>query len=506
MLTLVRLSLIVLIFGVAGYSQTAEQIYDKALGLFQERDLIAARREFSRLVQTVPDSHALKARYFLGRIALLESKPTEAVKWLEPVAASDPPIFDADAQLAKAYLDTGQLEKASALIERSISRTPWDGALHYRLGRIYQQIGQTDKASQEFAESVRLKTEDRESVQLLLECARHITSGEQAEALRVRNVLLANPLLDPDVLVAAGLEFAAAGMHLQSLEPFETAAKRDPAFFQAQYNTGLALLKLARAADAIPPLEAALRLNPSSVEASSALSVAYVLVERYADALPVLEGWHERQPANSRASMMLALAHLRTGSPAKAVPLLERLLSTSQKDPKPYFLLIEALNAIEQQKRALDVADKTVQLFADIPQAHLAKAQQLARVGRYAEAGPEFARTLEQAPSQLDAILGLAEVQQKAGEYLASLESYQRALALDATNPTAALGAARDLVVLQRTAEARQLLEASIPAHPENAQLHYELSRVYARIGERDLAAEQTRLFNQLRAQDAKAR
>ncbi len=502
-LTRLRFNVIPLVISVIGYSQTPEQVYNNAYRLFEARDLNGARREFSRLVQAGP--LALKARYFLGRIALLESKPAEAVQWLEPVAGSDPPVFDVDAQLVKAYLDTGQLEKARTLIERAITRTPWDGALHYRLGRIYQQMGESDKASQEFAASVRLKTEDREWVQLLLECSRHIAGGEQAEAIRVRDVLLANQSLDPDVLVAAGLAFAAAGMHQQSLEPFETAAKRDPAFFQAQYNTGLALLKLARAGDAVPPLKAALRLNPDSVDANSALSVAYVMGERYTDALPALERWHELQPANPRAFIMLALAHLRTGSPGKAALLLEKLLSTPQKDPKPYFLLIEALNATEQQKRALDVADEAARRFPALPQAHLAKAQQLARVGRYAEAGPEFARTLEGAPSQMDAILGLGEVQQKAGEYLASLQTYQRALTLDATNPTAALGAARDLVQLQRAAEARQLLEASIGAHPENSQLHFELSRVYARLGERDLAAQQTRLFNQLRAQDAKA-
>src|SRR5205085_9979812 len=122
MLPRVRSRFILLIFSIAGFGQTPEQIYHKAFQLFQERDLITARREFSRLVQT--QVFALKARYFLGRIALLETKPAEAITWLEPVAASDPPIFDdVDAQLAKVYVDSGQLEKATALIERAITRT-----------------------------------------------------------------------------------------------------------------------------------------------------------------------------------------------------------------------------------------------------------------------------------------------------------------------------------------------------------------------------------------------
>lgn len=503
MLKGVRLCAVMCIVSLADRAQTTDTLYEKATQFFHNRDLTAARRDFTRLVETAPP--ALKSRYFLGRIALLESNPAEAVTWLEPLAASDPPVLDAVAQLGKAYLDLGDLERARALTERAISQAEWDGALHYRLGRIYQQMDRPEKARQEFTESVRLKTEDRESVQLLLECSRHIASGEQAEALRVRDLLLANTSLDPDVLVANGLEFASAGLHQQSLEPFKTAAKRDPAFFQAQYNTGLALLKIGRPADAISPLEASLKLGPQSIEANSALSVAYVLQGRYAEAVQPLEKWRLLQPANTRASMMLALAHLRTGAPAKAIPLLEKTLLTSQKDPNAYFLLIEALNATERQKRALEVANQAVQLFPDLPKAHLANAQQLARLGHYAEAGPEFARTLELAPGEIDAMMGLGEVEQKAGDHSASLQTYQRALALDAANSTASAGAARDLIVLQRIAEARQLLEASSAAHPDNSQLHYELSRVYARLGERELAAEQTRLFNQLRAREAKA-
>lgn len=492
-----------LILSLADRAQTTtDNRYEKATRFFHERNLTAARREFTRLVDTAPP--ALKSRYFLGRIALLESKPAEAVTWLEPLVTADPPVFDAVAQLGKAYLDLGNLEKAKVLTERAINRAEWDGALHYRLGRIYQQMGQQDRARQEFSETVRLKSADRESVQLLLECSQHISKHELAEAIRIRDLLIANPSVDPDVLVAVGAAFAGAGMHQESLEAFVIAAKREPSFFQAHYNTGLALLNLGRPSDAIPSLEASLRLGPDSVDANSALSVAYVLTGRYTDALPTLEHWRRIQPENPRAAMMLALAYLRGGSPAKSVPLLEQLVRASS-DAKAHFLLIEALNATEQQARALETANQAVQMFPDNAQAHLARAQQLARLGRYGEASPEFTRTLELAPGQTDAMLGLGEVQQKAGDYATSLVTYQRALSVDANNVAATLGAARSLILLQRIGEARNLLESSSAAHPENSQVHYELSRVYARLGERELAAQQTRIMLELRARESKA-
>lgn len=485
-------------------AQTTTDAYENARRLYEKRDLAGARREFLRIVASAPP--ALHSRYYLGRIALLESKPVEAIRWLEPVAGADPPVFDAAALLGKAYFETGQLDKARQFTERAIRQTPWEGALHYRLARIFQQTGRLDLAQKEFAESARLQSADRKSVELLLECSRHIARHEIGDAMSVRQQLLGDRTLDPDALVALGVTFATAGMHAEALEPFEEAARRDPASFQARYNAGLALLNTGRAAHAIGQLRASLALAPDSTDALSALSIAYVLSARYQDAKPVLEHWIELKPDNARARSMLALVDLRTGSPAESVRLLQQVINELKDDPKPRFLLIEALNATERQNEALEAANEVARVFPDLAQAHLAKAQQLARIGRYAEAGPEFNRALELAPGHVDSLLGLGEVQQKQGNYADSLATYRQALAADPANLTATLGAARDLVSLQKIADARDVLERALERHAASSQLHYELSRVYARAGEREKAAEQMRITQELRSREAPAR
>ncbi|MDQ6706212.1 MAG: tetratricopeptide repeat protein, partial [Acidobacteriota bacterium] len=404
-----------LIFAISAWPESADQIFQKGTELFGRRDLAAARQEFLQLTKT--PSHAPKSRYYLGRIALLESKPVEAVEWLEPIAANIPPIFDAPAQLSRAYLDAGQIDKAKSMTEHALRQAEWDGALHYRMGRIYQQLGDSEGAQKEFAESVRLKSADRESVELLLQCSQRLASGAAEDAMHIRQMLLDNPSLDPDVLVALGLTFTGAGLQAESLEPFRIAVKRDPSFFQAQYNAGLALLKLGRAGEATAYLEAARRLAPELSDSNSGLAVAYVLQARYADATAPLEKWRALQPANARALTMLGLAYLRTNAAGRAVPVLRDAVRFAHGDPKPYFLLVEALNGAEQQAAALEVADDVLKLFPALPQAHLAKAQQLARLGRYRDSGPLFARAAELAPGQIDGLLGLAEVQQKQGDY-----------------------------------------------------------------------------------------
>lgn len=493
-------ALVCLTFAISAQSESADQSFRKGTELFGQRQLATARQKFLRSLNS--PSYGTQSRYYLGRIALLESRPAEAVKWLEPIALNTPPVFDAAAQLGKAYLDAGQTEKAKSITERSLRNAEWDGALHYRLGRIYQQMGKAKEAQEEFAESVRLKTADRESVELLVQCSQKLAEGETAEAMRIRQELIDNPSIDPDALVALGLTFTGAGLQTESVTPFQVAARRDPAFFQAQYNAGLALLKLGRAGEATPYLEEARRLSPDLADSNSALALAYVLQTRYSDAVTPLEKWCALQPRNPSALNLLGMAYLRTHAATRAIPVLRSAVRLAHGDPKPYFLLIEALNAGEQQAAALVVADEALKLFPAIPEANLAKAQQLARLGQYNDAGPLFARAAELAPGSIESLLGLAEVQQKQGDYTASLATCRRVLGMDSGNITASLGAARNLIFTKDLKAARSVLEAALAAHPDHSQLHYELARVYAQLGEKVLAAEQTQIMQKLRAHE----
>ena len=92
--------------------------------------------------------------------------------------------------------------------------------------------------------------------------------------------------------------------------------------------------------------------------------------------------------------------------------------------------------------------------------------------------------------------MGLADSLQKSGRYQASLEHYG---ASGQTLP-ARLGQARSLVALREFEQARKVLESALPEYPSDVTLHLELSRVYARLGQAGLAAEQAKIIEQLRA------
>jgi Flp pilus assembly protein TadD len=463
--------------------------YQLGYVLFRARRLDLAKAEFKAVVILAPP--ALYSRYYLGRIALLEAQPKEAVDWLEPVAHAESPVLDCLAQLAKAYFESGRLEEALAAFQQVSRQTPWDGGVHYQLGRIYQRLGQTGMARDEFATSERLKAADRRAIEKLLAFSQHLSKNEREPALQIYRELTSDQQADPDLLVSLGVLLANAGLANEALEPF-----------QAQYNLGLTLLKLGKAPEAEAPLKKAVELQPESFEGHSALALAFVEQGRHSDAIAPLQAAHRLHPTNTRIAGLLASSYLRIGEPDHAVAVLRRAITIDSSDSKLHFLLIEALQEAKDGHGALNAAQEAARRFPDQAQTNLFLAQELVRLGHYQESGPSFEKAAQLDPQNVEAKLGLADVLQKKGDADASLASYRAVLILDSQNVTAEIGVAKDLALLRRFTEAREFLESAISHHPDNAALRFELARVYARLGDSVRSAEQTRIYQQLHAKE----
>lgn len=471
-----------------------EALYRLAYVQYRRRKLPPARSNFAAVVKLAPPAH--NSRYFLARISLLENKPKEAIHWLEPVVASGGSSFDAASQLAKAYASAGEIPKAIGPLKTAIGQTPWDSSLYYRLGQLYQRTGERELAKDAFETSTRMKSATAADVEIMLRTSQLLVSGRRQEAVELSAQILGRSVVEPGSLVALGVIFGTANLPSEALKAFERAAMLDANLFQAQFNYGLVLLKLSRASDALVPLQRAFELLPQSQEAATTFGLAAVMNQRYAEAVAPLEAAWKRDPANARLGALLATAYLRTGAPAKAIPVLTGVSSRRKDDPAPQLLLVEALDASGNGERALDEALQSQKLFPGLAQAHMAAAQQLVKAGRYEQAGAAFEQVLKLSPGQTEAELGLADSLQKSGRYQASLDHYA------ASGPTvpARLGQARSLVALKQFEEARKVLESALPDDPSNLTLRMELSRVYARLGQAGLAAEQAKIIEELRA------
>lgn len=478
--------------------ENVQVLYRLGYVRFRQRKLIAARQSFTKVLSLAPPAY--NSRYFLGRIALLESKQREAIEWLEPIVQANQAIFDTHAQIASAYAATGQSAKAIAALRTAISQAPWDGALHYRLGQIHKQLGQVELAAQEFGNSTRLKNLNREDVETLMQVSQSLQERQRDAAIRTGEKISGRTDTDPETMIALGVLYGTADLKQEALAAFEAAAQRNGELFQAQFNKGLALLKLNRVDDAIPSLERAATLLPQSAEANITLGLAQAMKQNYREAIPPLaRGW-KMDSSNPRVGALLATAYLRTSDAAKAVPILRSIAQGNSSEPSAQTLLVEALNATEDTAGALKAAQVAAERFPELPPAQLALAQQLARLGRYQDARAPFEAVLRLLPGQPEAELGLADTFQKSGQHPQAVEHYRVAMNGQTTELAARIGSARSLVAMAKLDEAAALLEQALPAHPENATIRLELSRIYARSGKPDLAAEQAKIAEKLRA------
>lgn len=485
---------------LAGSNADTQVLYRLGYVEYRQRKLGPARSHFTEVVRLSPPAYY--SRYFLGRIALLENQHTEAIRWLEPIVSDQQTVFDAAAQLATAYAGAGLRGKAIVATQMALASAPWDAPLYYRLGRLYSEAGQKALAAEAFENSRRLRSTTREDIGVLMRAAQLAGEGKMTEAIDAGEVIRSRKQADPNALVALGVIYGVRGLQAEALGLFERATALDPKFFQAQYNRGLALMKLNRASDSAEPLSRAVALLPESVDANRAYGLALIINRQYKEAVDPLNRAWQGNNTDGRVGALLATANLRAGNPARAIELLQSEAVQSMNDPAPLLLLVEALNLTEKPGGALEAAQKAAKRFADAPQAQLALAQQLARMGRYQDAQPVFAAALKLAPGLTEAELGMADTLARGGEHETALPHYLAAARNERTELAARTGLGRSLIALRRFEEAQKVLEEGVALHPSEAALHVELSRAYARLGKRDLAAEHSRIVDRLRSQE----
>lgn len=94
----------------------------------------------------------------LGNTYLIEHQPEKALPYLNRALAADPENPDIHRDLGTAYSGLGDYLKAEPELKIALSNDR-DGSVHYKLARVYQALGEKDKAAREFALSTALNRE-----------------------------------------------------------------------------------------------------------------------------------------------------------------------------------------------------------------------------------------------------------------------------------------------------------------------------------------------------------
>jgi tetratricopeptide (TPR) repeat protein len=100
----------------------------------------------------------------LGDTYLLEHQPNQALPYLVRALAADSANSDIHRDLGTAYSELGDYRKAEEHFKIAVS-SDHDGSVHYKLARVYQALGEKEKATREFALSTALNGESHNKLE-----------------------------------------------------------------------------------------------------------------------------------------------------------------------------------------------------------------------------------------------------------------------------------------------------------------------------------------------------
>lgn len=220
--------------------------------------------------------------------------------------------------------------------------------------------------------------------------------GRYEEALaELRAAIEENPDLTSAHLTMGEI-YKERGDHTRAAESFGSAARLEPANFDAQFNHGLALQLIDRLAEAVRAYLRALSL----------------------------------EPADARANLNLATAYFQLGEPEQALPYARRASRYAPEDGPTRVNLGSILTALGRHDEAVRAYEAAAERMEPTAPLLLNLAEALGKTGRYAE----MINTLESAnriETTAAAYERIGSARFRLGQYERALESFRAAIVVD---------------------------------------------------------------------------
>ena len=439
-------------------------------GLEAQRDgnLAMARSKFAavvRLAPTIAEGHEA-----LGAVLLELGKPADAIPELETAQKIKPGDDGIEANLALAYLETGETTKAIVHFDAALqlSKKPGQAPL---TAPVYDAYGRALSASGKPVEAIRQFTAEESLFGRRPDLDDAIGSiyaqqGQWNEArTRFNDALRTDPNFVP-ARVHLGVLFRQQKDLNASLASLEVAAKINPPNPEALAEYGRSLAAAGKDEDAVEQFNQALKLNPAQPGAQLDEAMALQRLGRQQEAIPLFQQVIAHEPHNSSALTNLGLALTLTGKAKEALDLFQRSLAENAKDA----VLYKDLGVAHVQLSAFDEAisdfQKALALDPNDPQSHYDLGLAYKFKDRLNDAIAELTRAGQMDPALQDPPYTLGILLMQVGKLDDAIVELRKAVALRPENGDAWAILGSTLKQDSRLPEAAEALRKAIPLLP----------------------------------------
>ena len=280
---------------------------------------------------------------------------------------------------------------------------------------------------------------------------------------------LSSAQADGQTAVAKASALVHAGKFNQAESVLRAASEADPKSEAVHAELGRLLFKRQKYEDAVQELGLALQINPDSRQNSLLLSEALV-------------GWR----------------HF-----GVAVDFLQAVQPKFGSYPEFHYDLGLAYYSQNKMKEAKAEFQEAVRLAPTLDRAQYLLAACIAAQGEYAQAVDSFRKLAKDYPKNATYWATLAQMLTHLGsENLPeALRACRKAQAIKPHDPHVQYVTATVLMQTGDFAGARPLFEHLVSLNPKELSAHVALARIYARIGQRDLARKETEIVNRLESE-----
>jgi len=353
---------------------------------------------------------------------------------------------------AEAYVQLGQFDKAEEEFVRLKALMPREPKFQLGLADVYRKAGRLDRAIEELQSYLHNNSSDREGHRLLAEVL--MEKGERESARREYLLAGVDVTINPEDFARKGDEYMKAREFGQAISAYQTALKGRPVWREMQYKLGKAQMSAGRDDDALATLTSLTKAGFKDGAVYFDLGLLHERSGRLDEAISAFRLSIAHDPGNVNAHRRLAEIFTWRGSFTEAAEQYRELIRLREDNPLYHLNLGRIYDRTKDQKNAVSEYETAVRLDPDNLEGH----RELARI---------FMSGAQPAKSE---------------------QHYNEVVRLQSEDETARNALISLYVKQKRYDDLTTFVKTWLEKAPDDPQRHYRLGIVYELKKEYDLA------------------
>lgn len=264
----------------------------------------------------------------LGWIYSARSNYQLAVTVLEVAQRYRPDSPELLVDLAIAYFNAQQYEKAVVAVNKALAVAPHNAGAHQMLGKTFFMLGDVGKSITELEIAAKLAPNDLDVVYTL--GIAYLRNRQPDVAKQLYNSLLKIFGDKPQLHLIIGRAYRQSGLLADAAEEFKKALALDPRFPRAHYYLGITYLLdegQSKTSEALEEFKLELAANPDEFFANYYLGVVYNFQRQWELAITFLQKASNAQPDNPDPYFQLSQAYQELNNHEQAIAVLRKAIA-----------------------------------------------------------------------------------------------------------------------------------------------------------------------------------